>query len=218
MSKRALVAVALAACATTLVAPALAQGNPNAPPAPPGEPSITLTVPQPPPADRPLIKEVPRPTAFILDGGAGVLGYIGGTGRVGPAWNVRFTADFSRRFAAEANYLGSANSRSDGTGALLYSSLDAGVRYNILRADEAPVQPYLTAGLGWGGWFGPGGTPFSLVIPVSAGVERMLTERIKIGARFDLRPAFFANLGHGYEKDPPGGSTWALVANVGSTF
>jgi len=218
MITRALVAVGLAASATILAAPAFAQTNPNTPP-PQGPPvTVTVTVPQPPTADRPLIKAVPRPTGYIVDGGAGVLGYLGGTGRIGPAWNVRFTADFSRRFAAEANYVGSANRRSDDTGTLVYNSLDADLRYNILRADEAPVQPYLSAGLGWAGWFGPGGTPFALVTPVSAGVERMLTEHIKIGARFNLRPTFFDDLGHGYERNPPGGDTWTMVVNLGGAF
>jgi hypothetical protein len=218
MSTPAWLAVGMALSATVLVAPAFAQTNPNTPPPPPGPPPINVTIPQPPPADRPLIKAVPQPTAYILDGGFGVLGYLSGTGRLGPTWNVRFTADFSRRFAAEANYIGSSNRRSDDTGTLVYNSLDADLRYNILRADEAPVQPYLSAGLGWAGWFGPGGTPFSLVTPVAAGVERMLTDRIKIGARFNLRPAFFDDLGHGYEQNPPGGSTWALVVNAGGAF
>ena len=216
MSTRAMVAVGLAASATTLVAPAFAQGNPNTPP--PGQPSFNAPINQPPPADQPLITRPPQPTAFIVDGGAGVLGYLGGTGRVGPAWNVRLTIDFSRRFAAEANYVGAANTRSDKTGTLIYNSLDAGVRYNILRADEAPVQPYVSGGLGWGSWAGPGGTPAALVIPVSAGIERMLTEHIKVGARFNLRPSFFDDLGHGDEKNAPGGSSWNLVANLGGAF
>jgi hypothetical protein len=220
MITRALVAVGLAVSATILGAPAFAQGNPNTPPPPPPgpPPPITVTLPQPPAADRPLIKAVPRPTAIIVDGGAGVLGYLSGTGRLGPAWNVRVTADFSRRFAAEANYVGSANRRSDDTGTLVYNSVDADLRYNILRADEAPVQPYLSAGLGWAGFFGPGGTPFALVTPVAAGVERMLTEHVKIGARFNIRPTFFDDLGHGYEKNPPGGDSWNLVVNLGGAF
>jgi hypothetical protein len=49
-------------------------------------------------------------------------------------------------------------------------------------------------------------------------VERLLTEHIKIGARLDVRPALFANLGHGDEPNPPGGSTWALLLNAGGAF
>jgi hypothetical protein len=207
-----MVAVGVAASLATQVAPALAQNNPPAMP-----PSINVPVPTPPPADQPLIRRVPRPVLSV-EGGAGVLGYIGGTGRLGPAWNVRVTGEFTPRFAVEGNYIGAANKRSDNTGTITYTTIDADLRYNVLRADEAPVQPYLTAGLGYAGWFGPGGAPASLVIPLSAGVERMLTERIKIGARLTLRPAFFDDLGHGYEKNPPGGDTWALLANVGGGF
>jgi len=219
MRTRGIIAVGLVASAATVAAPAFGQVNPNAPPpAPGGGPAVNITVAEPPPADRPLIKSVPQPRAFVIDGGAGVLGYVGGAGALGPAWNVRVTADFSRRFAAEGNYVGAVNRRSDNSGSLTYTSLDADIRYNVLRADEAPLQPYVSAGLGWAGWFGPGGDPFALVVPVAAGVERMLTDRIKIGARFNLRPTFFDDLGHGFERNPPGGSSWTLVANVGGGF
>lgn len=212
MIMRAIVAVTTAASLATLAAPALAQGAPGGQP-----PSINVTVPQPPPADQPLVRNIPKPL-FSVEGGAGLLGYLGGTGRLGPAWNVRVTADFTPRFAAEGTYVGAANRRSDDTGTLTYISFDGALRYNVLRADEAPVQPFLAAGLGYAGWAGPGGAPAALVIPVSAGVERMLTERIKIGARLMVRPSFFESLGHGYEKNPPGGSTWALLAGAGGAF
>jgi hypothetical protein len=214
-----MVAVGLFASVVTLQAPAaFAQANVNAPPQQPGVGgSVNVAVPTPPPADRPLIKALPPP-AFVIDGGFGVLGYVGGTGRLGPSWNVRVTADFARRWAVEGNYVGSVNRRADNTGTLTYTSLDGDVRYNILRADEAPVQPYVSAGLGWASWLGPGGTPASLVIPVALGAERLLTERVKIGARFNFRPAFFDNLGHANEANAPGGDTWSLVANVGGAF
>ncbi len=213
MMTRAMVAASLAATIGATSSAALAQNAPGT-----EGPSVNVQVPTPPPADQPLIRRVPPPAAISIDGGAGVLGYVSGTGALGPAWNVRVTAGFTPRFALEAQYLGSANRRSDNTGPLTNQSVDAELRYNVLRADEAPVQPFLTAGLGWAGWIGPGGTPASLVTPVSAGVERMLTDRIKVGARLNVRPAFFADLGHGYEKSPPGGSTWALIANVGGGF
>lgn len=210
MRTRGFAVIGLIAGAATLVLPARAQNTP--------QPSINVPVPTPPPADRPLVKQVPRPTYVAIDGGAGLLGYVGGTGRLGPAWNVRVTGNFTPRIAVEGNYVGASNRRSDDTGTLTYMSVDASARYNILRADEAPLQPYVSAGLGWAGWFGAGGTPASLVIPVGVGVERLLTERIKVGARFTLRPAFFDNLGHGRERNPPGGDTWGLTANVGGAF
>lgn len=208
MRTRGLVAAGLCVAAAHAT-PARAQENPP----PPG-----AGIPAPPPADRPLIREVPRPTGLLLDGGMGVLGFISGTGRVGPAWTVRFTADFSRRFAAEAAYTGSVNTRADNTGSLVYTALDGTLRYNILRADEAPVQPYVSAGLGWSAWIGPGGTPFSIGVPLAAGVERMLTDRVKIGARLQVRPTFFDDLGHGEEANPPGGDSWMLSVNAGGAF
>lgn len=215
MRTRGIAAAGLFAAVAAQEAPAWAQGNPNTPP---GEgAAVNVGVPAPPPADRPLIKSIPEPV-YVIDGGFGVLGYIGGTGRLGPSWNVRITGALSRRFAIEGNYVGSVNQRADGSGSLFYNSLDGDIRYNVLRADEAPVQPYVSAGLGWAGWLGPGGTPFSVVIPVSAGVERMLTQRIKIGARVNFRPAFFDNLGRSGEENPPGGDTWSIVGNVGGAF
>jgi hypothetical protein len=207
---RALVVGSLTACAMTAAPPAFAQGH-GAPP------SVNVAVPEPPPADRPLLDRVPRP-AYSVEGGGGLLGYISGTGRVGPAWNVRVTAEFTPRFAAEANYVGAANRRSDDTGTLTYMGLDAGFRYNILRADQAPVTPFVTAGLGYAAWLGPGGAPAGLVLPVSVGVDRMLTSNVKVGARLSLRPSFFEDLGYGYEHNPPGGSTWAIIAGAGGTF
>ena len=207
MRTRASIAVMM--MAVLRAAPALAQGN--------TPPPVNIPLPTPPPADRPLITRVPTPRVSV-EGGAGVLGYVGGVGRVGPAWNVRVTAHFTPRFALEGNYLGSANRRADNTGTLTYNTLDASFRYNILRADEAPVQPYVSAGLGYAGWFGPGGTPASLVLPFAVGVERMLTERVKVGARFNLRPAFLDDLGHGNEKNAPGGDAWAFTAGAGGAF
>jgi hypothetical protein len=213
MSMRATLIVAAAGVAVSAAAPASAQEPSGGPP-----PSINVEAPRPPPADQPLIQRVPKPTTVSAEGGGGLLGYINGTGRLGPAWNIRVTAEFTPRFAAEANYLGAANRRSDDTGTLTYTSLDAGFRYNVLRADEAPVTPFITAGLGYAAWIGPGGAPAGLVIPVSAGVERMLTPNIKVGARFVLRPSFFEDLGYAWERNPPGGSTWALLVAAGGAF
>jgi hypothetical protein len=100
----------------------------------------------------------------------------------------------------------------------MYTTVDAAVRYNILLPDQAPVQPFVTGGVGYAGWIGPGGSPAALVLPVGVGVERLLTEHIKIGARFTLRPSFGEDLGYGYEKSPPGGSTWVLTAGAGGAF
>lgn len=193
--------------------PALAQqgrsANPNQP-APSG----------PPPADRPLVPAHIQPT-LSFEGGAGVLGYISGTAAVGPAWNARVTASINERFAVEGNYTGSVNRRSDQSGSLVYTAVDADLRYNLLHADQFPVQPYLAGGIGYVGYAGPGGDGAAVSIPVAVGAERLITEHIKAGARFNLRPAFFDDLSH---KDQPantaatGGSVWSLLANVGGAF
>lgn len=213
MTKRAFVVGGLSAALGLGAGPAMAEPQGNEPP-----PSINVQVPQPPPADQPLIQNIPKPHTFSLEGGAGILGYVSGTGRLGPAWNLRVTGEISPRFAVEAGYMGAANRRSDDTGTLAYTTLDAGLRYNILLADRAPVQPFVAAGFGWAAWIGPGGAPAGLIIPVSAGIERMLTPNIKIGARFAIRPSFFEDLGHDWERNPPGGSTWALTAGAGGAF
>jgi hypothetical protein len=205
MTMRAMVVFGLSA--SLVMAAAVAQA----------EPAVNIAVPEAPPADQPLIRKVPKPILSI-EAGAGVLGYIGGVGGLGPAWNVRVTGEFTPRFALEGNYIGAANSRSDNTGTISYQSVDAQFRYNILLADQAPLQPFITAGVGWAGWIGPGGTPAALVLPFSVGAERLLTPNIKVGARVALRPALFDDLGHGHEKNPPGGDAWALLANMGGEF
>ena len=201
-----------------LVRSAAAQQNPPPPPVGRRAPAAEMILPgQAPPADRPLIQRVP-PAAISVEAGGGVVGYIGGTARPGPGWNVRATFAFTPRWAVEGNYTGAVNGRSDNTGSLTYTALDVDARFNLLLADRAPVQPFLAAGLGYAGWGGPGGDAASLTIPVAVGAERLLTEHIKVGAHFALRPAFFENLGYGGEKSTPGGSTWSVVGNVGGAF
>jgi hypothetical protein len=209
-----MVAAGLAAAGMTVAAPSLAQTaapqNPNSPP----------EIRSPPPADRPLIPRHIQPRISV-DGGAGVLGYISGTAAVGPAWTARVTGALDERFALEGNYTGSVNRRSDQTGSLVYTAIDADLRYNLLRADQFVVQPYLVGGIGYVGYAGPGGDGAALAIPVAVGVERLLTEQIKAGARFNVRPAFFDNLNHDTGRPDAaatGGSVWTLLANVGGAF
>jgi hypothetical protein len=216
-----MVAAGLAFAGMTAAAPVLAQTgpgtNPNTPPPPPPP-----AIPAPPPADRPILPERIQPTSITVEGGAGVLGYIAGTAAVGPAWNARATVGLSERFAVEGNYTGSANRRTDGTGTLVYTAVDADVRYNILRASQAPVQPYVAAGIGYVGYVGTGGDGAALTTPLGVGLERLITPRIKAGVRFNVRPAFFDDLSHKGQTaaDAPAttGGTWNLLANVGGFF
>lgn len=168
-----------------------------------------------PPADQPLIRRVPEPR-FSVEGGAGALGYIGGGAAIGPTWNVRVTASVNPSWAGELAYTGSSNSVPRENDTLVLTGIDASARYNILRADQAPVQPFVTAGIGYAGWAGDNGDPFALTIPVSVGAERMLTRNVKVGARFTVKPAFFDELGPG--RDAPGGDSWSLAGNVGGAF
>jgi hypothetical protein len=214
MTTRRMVAAGLAAAGMTAVAPAAAQTQPS------GNPNVPPPIASPPPADRPILPARIQPR-ITVEGGAGVLGYISGTASVGPAWNARVTGAINDRLAVEGNYVGSVNRRTDQTGSLVYTSFDADVRYNILRADQAPLQPYVVGGLGYVAYIGPGGDGAALTIPLAVGAERLITEQIKAGARFNLRPAFFDNLSHGWEKpDAAGttGGTWSLLANVGGAF
>lgn len=218
MITRRIIAAGLTLAATTAAPPVFAQttspgGNPNAPPPPPA-------LPTPPPADRPILPARIQPR-LSFEGGAGVLGYISGTAAVGPAWNARVSGNINERFVLEGNYTGSVNRRSDRTGSLVYTAVDADLRYNILRADQAPLQPYLAGGIGYVGYAGSGGDGAALTIPVAIGAERLITEHIKAGARFNVRPAFFDNLAHDWERaDAPAtsGSVWSLLANVGGAF
>ncbi|WP_437792794.1 hypothetical protein [Sorangium sp. So ce693] len=170
-----------------------------------------------PPADQPLIRRIPEPT-LAVEGGFGVLGYVGGAAGVGPSWNVRVTGTMSPRVAVEGNYTGSVNQRTIAGKSLVMTALDAGLRYNILRADEAIVQPFVVAGVGYVGWAGRGGDPFAVSVPLTAGVERLVTRNVKVGARFNFRPAFFDDLTIGGVTNRTGGDSWSLLAHGGGAF
>ncbi|MDC0748273.1 outer membrane beta-barrel protein [Polyangium mundeleinium] len=173
-----------------------------------------------PPADQPAIRQIPRPTAYSVEGGAGIVGFLGGVGSLGPGWNVRVTGMINDRWAVEGNYLGSANTRADTRTQLVMTSLDAGFRYNLAEANRLPLQPFIVGGVGYAGFAGRYGDGFTLVVPVGVGADRMLTESIKVGARFNYRPAFFDNLGSSITpvNDEPGADTWSLLAQIGGGF
>lgn len=204
MKIRGLVAVALAAAAMAPVASAHAQtrrgGLPN--------------------ADQPVIRNWPQPTLSV-EGGAGIVGFVGGAASLGPAWNVRVSGAVSDRFVLEGNYVGGLSQRADTGDSLVMTALDAGGRYNFLLPDQSPFVPFAGVGVGYAGFAGKYGDAATLIVPVSGGVERMLTQNIKVGARFAYRPAFFDDLGTdlpGTRGASPGADTWSLLAQVGGGF
>ncbi len=205
MSKRGLSTVVLTALATLTIAGAASAQ----------ERGILRPTDNVPAADRPLIRHIEEPD-YTIEGGAGVLGYIGGGATVGPAWNVRVSALFSPDFAGELAYTGAANEVARRDDAVVMTAIDAQLRYNVLRAEDAVVQPFLAGGVGYTGYAGEDGDGFAVGIPVSAGVERMLTPSVKLGARFNVRPAFFDELGDVGETT--GGDTWSVVGNFGGAF
>ncbi|MBK9264853.1 MAG: outer membrane beta-barrel protein [Polyangiaceae bacterium] len=172
-----------------------------------------------PPADQPMIRRIPQPIVSI-EGGGGVVGFVGGAGSPGPAWNLRVTGALSDRFSIEGNYLGSVNDRSDNGESLVMTAIDAGVRYNVLLPEQFPVQPFVVAGAGYAGFAGNGGDPATMVVPLVAGAERLLTPNIKVGARFSYRPAFFDDLSlpNAAKGDRQGADTWTLLAQIGGGF
>ena len=210
MNKLGLVTVGLTALTTLCCIAGAASAQERTPP-------MLRPTEERPAADRPLIRTVEEPK-FAVEGGGGVLGYIGGAAGVGPAWNVRVSAIFSPDFAGELSYTGAANNvpRRDDT--LVMTALDAQIRYNVLRADDAVVQPFVAGGIGYAGFSGEDSDAFTMTIPVSAGVDRMLTSNVKIGARFNVKPAFFDELGPDGATDTPGGDTWSVAGNVGGAF
>ncbi|WP_437827806.1 hypothetical protein [Sorangium sp. So ce1153] len=211
MSTRRLAAAVLAVAAmVALAGTAEAQGGARADQQ--GRPTGNV-----PPADQPLIRRIPEPS-IAVEGGFGMLGYLGATAGVGPTWNVRVTGTMSRRLAVEGNYIGSVNQRPTLGRTLVMTSLDAGVRYNVLRADEAIVQPFVVAGVGYTGWAGEGGDAFAVAVPLTVGVERLVTRNIKLGARLNFRPTFFDDLTVRGAASQTGGDSWALLAHGGGAF
>ncbi len=180
-------------------------------------PEMLRPTEQAPAADRPLIRDIAEPS-YSVEGGAGVLGYISGAAGVGPAWNVRVAAHLSPEFAGELSYTGAAHEVPRTNDSLVMTGIDAQLRYNILRADDSVVQPFVSGGIGYAGFAGDEGDAFTLTVPVSAGVERMLTTNVKVGARLNVKPAFFDELGNERTPNNPGGDTWSLLGNVGGAF
>jgi hypothetical protein len=172
-----------------------------------------------PPADQPLIRRFPQP-AYSVEGGAGIVGFTGGVGGLGAGWNVRVNGALSERFSLEANYTGSINQRADTRNNLVMTAVDVGGRYNLAPADALPLQPFVTAGVGYAGFAGRYGDGATLIVPVGVGADRMLTPNIKVGGRFTYRPAFFDNLASPITPlgDQPGADTWSLIANLGGGF
>jgi hypothetical protein len=200
------------------------QPQPQAQPQPPPERTVTVTRVETrmtglPPADQPVVRRIPRPIVSV-EGGGGVVGFVGGAGKPGPAWNLRVSGALSDRFAIEGNYMGSVNERSDNNETLVMTALDAGVRYNILLPEQFPVQPFVVGGAGYAGFAGRYGDPAMLTLPLVAGAERLLTPNIKVGARFSYRPAFFDNLATPLTPrgETQGADTWTLLAQIGGGF
>jgi hypothetical protein len=213
-------ALVLGASARADAAPPQAPGAyPPPPPGPDGNPpppSPAFNVaPNAPAADQPLVQ--PGTTALTFEGGAGLLGFMGAAAGVGLAWNARVTWNLSERWAVEGNYLGSFNRRPDQR-SLVLTAIDGSVRFNFTRGGDFPVQPFGTVGVGWEGFAGNGGDMAVIAFPVSAGVERLLTRQIKMGARLQVRPAAGGNLGVRGAADQPGATTWALLGHLGGRF
>ncbi len=172
-----------------------------------------------PSADQPVLQRIPQPVISV-EGGGGVVGFVGGVGAPGPAWNLRVTGAMSDRFSIEGNYLGSVNERSDTKDSLVMTAIDAGLRYNVLLPEQFFVQPFVVGGVGYAGFAGRNGDPAMLVVPLVVGAERLLTPSIKVGARFSYRPAFFDDLSGPTTRrgETPGADTWTLLAQIGGGF
>ncbi len=204
-----------------IAAPVLAQAQQPGPnQAPEGSSSPTRqSPPGVPPADQPLLRHMPQPVVSV-EGGGGIVGFVGGAGKPGPGWNLRVTGALSDRWAVEGNYLGSVNERSDTKDTLVMTGIDLGVRYNLALPDQLPVQPFVVGGAGYAGFAGRNGDPAMLVVPLVVGAERLLTPNIKVGARFSYRPAFFDDLSTPTTArgEKPGADTWSVLAQIGGGF
>jgi hypothetical protein len=108
---------------------------------------------QPPPA--PVVHQARpwSPANMSLTVGGGVTDFarstLSNTTDVGGTWDVRYLLGTRRFFGFEAGYLGTAQGGNTGLaeGGVQTNQLTGSVRWNILRAR---VQPFVTAGVGWG--------------------------------------------------------------------
>ena len=138
-----------------------------------------------PRADQPLLPPDTDPV-FGFEGGAGILGYFDGTASVGPVWQARLRAHLTRDWSVEATYMGSVNDREDNDATMVTTHIDGSVRYDAFRSYNFPVQPFMTAGLGYVGFAGDDGDMAAVTIPLGVGGDRALTRNIRVGARFNF--------------------------------
>src|SRR5262249_51772864 len=94
-----------------------------------------------------------RPTV-TCEVGAGVLGSPSGGASPGPAMTSRVGLIVAPRWTVEAEYEGALNRRKDVGGSLVSTAIDAGARYDLLRPSDAPLVPYLAAGVGYASFTG----------------------------------------------------------------
>jgi len=188
---------------------------------PPQQGAPAAGAPAVPHADQPLVPEDVEPM-FGFEGGAGILGFFDGAASIGPAWEARLRAHFTPTWALEATYLGSVNDREDNDSTMVTTQIDASARYNAFRAFNLPLQPFVTAGLGYAGFSGDDGDMATLLVPLGLGVDRALTPNIRVGARFDFRLVFGEDLDtprdRVMDEDGPGGDNWSVVAHLGGQF
>jgi hypothetical protein len=151
---------------------------------------------------------------FTLDIGAGSLAYRSGNiGGGSGAWNVAFGYTPFRFTTIEAGYTGAVGNAS-GAGNLVATMVEGALRVNPIPGYR--FAPYALAGVGWGGFHE---TVFAsdnatVTVPLGAGFDVHVTDRIDLGARFTYRIVAADSVGErGASAD-----NWSTITRIGARF
>lgn len=147
--------------------------------------------------------------------GLGAMGYFSGNAPGSSfAWDVRYGFNASRLLTIEAAYTGAVGDNAI-QGASLATLLTGGVRVNPLRGER--FNPFVLAGAGWGGYSSSENGPTdhgTVAIPLGAGAEYRLSDRLAADARF----TYNLTLADSYGVTRANLDNWTFIARAGAQF
>ena len=145
--------------------------------------------------------------------GAGVLNYVdGGAPGSSASWDLRYAYTPIWFFSVEGGYEGAAGA-APVRGAATATIIEGDVRFNPIVGYR--ITGYVLAGAGYGSFNMPDRPDnATVVLPVGAGADYHISDRITAGGRFTYR--FVTNDKVGMMD--ANADHWALIGRVGTTF
>lgn len=153
----------------------------------------------------------------VMSMGAGAMWFVEGelqpASTASPAWSVRYGWEPTPMIGVGLSWFGHTSLDRQREGLRFANLLEYDVK--LALAPELPLVPFLSAGLGYGAWYGgPGQTDLvTLTVPMAAGLE-VRGDRFVVGARGTYRQVFFDQT----TFSTSGADHLALTLEVGNRF